>query len=436
MTDASFAAAARAPWRLRLPVAREAVLCIGLATTVGSLLVWLGPPGGDLAAHEYQRSLFLLHGFTLWDNFWYAGRYAFVGYSVLYYPLAALFGIQLLGVITVAVAAARLRSSSSGSGARRPWSARSFAFVFPGVPLAGEYPFALGAALALPRTRLSAKWPALDGGRARSPRPRSEPGRIRSARGRSRRDRRARPHASREVVRARVRVVLTAGGRAGRHASLPDRHARVSRDRGVEATAFSVGLLGLAWRPSARGGCAACWSSTCSPSSRSMWSRRGSATTSHGYATRLAGRPARRDAPALAATAAGARCRPARGSVEHRALGGRLGRAAADRTSSQAVWTAPGISQLAPEHGLPGGGRGHEPALAVAVPRACGHSPRARLVSAGRPARRHPPLRAIHRGSIHRLAPSARCGVRRAHQLAAGPQRTPRSALIRQAPPG
>ena len=74
MTDASFAAPRRVPWWLRLPVAREAVLCTGLAATVGSLLLWLGPPGGDLAAHEYQRSLFLLHGFTLWDNFWYAGR--------------------------------------------------------------------------------------------------------------------------------------------------------------------------------------------------------------------------------------------------------------------------------------------------------------------------------------------------------------------------
>src|SRR5690242_13728667 len=106
MGDVSFAADERESWRLwRLPIAREAVLCTGLAATVACLLVWLGPPGGDLAAHEYQRSLFLVHGFTLWDNFWYAGRYAFVGYSVLYYPLAALLGIALLSVLTVAVAA-------------------------------------------------------------------------------------------------------------------------------------------------------------------------------------------------------------------------------------------------------------------------------------------------------------------------------------------
>ena len=93
MGDVSFAADERLPWWLRLPVVREAALCTGLAATAASLLVWLGPRGGDLAAHEYQLSLFLHHGFTLWDNFWYAGRYAFVDYSVLYYPLAALLGI-------------------------------------------------------------------------------------------------------------------------------------------------------------------------------------------------------------------------------------------------------------------------------------------------------------------------------------------------------
>src|SRR5437763_16262999 len=123
MGDVSFAAAERASWRLwRLPIAREALLCSGLAGTVGSLLVWLGPPGGDLAAHEYQRSLYLLHGFTLWDNFWYAGRYAFVNYSVLYYPLAALLGINLLAVVSMAVAEggfALLPESDCGRDARR-----------------------------------------------------------------------------------------------------------------------------------------------------------------------------------------------------------------------------------------------------------------------------------------------------------------------------
>jgi hypothetical protein len=150
MGDVSFAAPERVPWRLRLPALPEAVLCTGLAAIAASLLVWLAPPGGDLAAHEYQRSLFLVHGFTLWDNFWYAGRYAYISYSVLYYPLAALLGLRLLAVLAVAFSAgafALLLEREWGRSAR--WAGRSFAVVWPGAILAGQLPFTLGAAFAL-----------------------------------------------------------------------------------------------------------------------------------------------------------------------------------------------------------------------------------------------------------------------------------------------
>ncbi len=148
MGDVSFARAERAAWRL--PVAREAVVCAGVATVTASLLAWLAPAGGDLAAHEYQRSFFLAHGLVLWDNFWYAGRYAFVNYSVLYYPLAALLGISLLAVLTVVVAAAALaRVLERQWGDAAVWAGRSFALVWPGVILAGQLPFALGVALAM-----------------------------------------------------------------------------------------------------------------------------------------------------------------------------------------------------------------------------------------------------------------------------------------------
>src|SRR5437588_187875 len=87
------------------PLAREAALSALGAATLAALLAWLGPPGTDLAAHAYQRALFLQHGFELWNNFWYAGRYSFVTYSLLYYPLAAALGIRLLAVVTIGVAA-------------------------------------------------------------------------------------------------------------------------------------------------------------------------------------------------------------------------------------------------------------------------------------------------------------------------------------------
>src|SRR5437867_3395087 len=77
---------------------REAILATGIAALLASLLAYLGPPGGDVAAHVYQRSVFLNNGFELWNNLWYSGRYGFVTYSVLYYPLAGLMGIKLLAV--------------------------------------------------------------------------------------------------------------------------------------------------------------------------------------------------------------------------------------------------------------------------------------------------------------------------------------------------
>src|SRR5918911_4265342 len=87
------------------PMAREALLAACVAGSLAALLLWVGPPGNDLAAHVYQRTLFLKHGFVLWNNFWYAGRYSFVTYSLLYYPLSALVGIKLLAVATVSLAA-------------------------------------------------------------------------------------------------------------------------------------------------------------------------------------------------------------------------------------------------------------------------------------------------------------------------------------------
>ena len=132
------------------PVLREATLAAGGAAALAALLVWLGPPGADLAEHAYQRTLFLNDGFALWNNFWYAGRYSFVTYSVLYYPLAALLGIKLLAVATVSTAAlafAVVVSRQWGPTAR--WSSRTFAVVWCGVVFSAAFPFALGAALAL-----------------------------------------------------------------------------------------------------------------------------------------------------------------------------------------------------------------------------------------------------------------------------------------------
>src|ERR1700753_3277755 len=115
-------------------LAREATIATALAATLAALLLWATPPGIHWAAHAYQRTFLLEHGFTIWNNFWYAGRYSFVTYSLLYYPLAALFGIRVLALVSVAPAA-----FASSMVVFRQWaiasrlSSRSFAIVWVGI---------------------------------------------------------------------------------------------------------------------------------------------------------------------------------------------------------------------------------------------------------------------------------------------------------------
>jgi hypothetical protein len=128
----------------------EALLLAGMASSLAAFLVWAAPPGTDFAAHSYQRTMFIDHGFQLWNNLWYAGHYSFITYSLLYYPLAALFGIKLLAVATVGsgtYAFATVVRREWGPAAR--WSSAAFAAVWGAFVLTGAFPFALGLALVL-----------------------------------------------------------------------------------------------------------------------------------------------------------------------------------------------------------------------------------------------------------------------------------------------
>jgi hypothetical protein len=131
-------------------LAREAAITTFAAGTIAAVLLWVGPPGVDLAAHAYQRTLLVNHGFVLWNNFWYAGRYSFVTYSFIYYPLAALLGIKALAVATISAA-----SLAFTLLVWREWgpigrvSSRTFAVLWAGIALSAAFPFALGVALGL-----------------------------------------------------------------------------------------------------------------------------------------------------------------------------------------------------------------------------------------------------------------------------------------------
>jgi hypothetical protein len=129
----------------RLSLAWRNALALGaLSGAVAAALLWLGPPGNDTAAHVYQLWLFQRHGLTPWDNYWYSGRWVFVTYSLLYYPLAALVGIKLLAVLSVATA-----SAAFARLVRWTPATVTFALVWGAYTISGAYPFLLGAAFAL-----------------------------------------------------------------------------------------------------------------------------------------------------------------------------------------------------------------------------------------------------------------------------------------------
>ena len=131
-------------------VVRESLLAAALAGVLAALFAWLGPPGNDLAAHTYLRSEFLQHGLVIWNNYWYAGRYSYITYSPLYYPLAGLIGIRPLATIMTAASAFAFSTLLGRQwGAKARWSSRSFAVLWAGIVFSAAFPFELGGMLAL-----------------------------------------------------------------------------------------------------------------------------------------------------------------------------------------------------------------------------------------------------------------------------------------------
>lgn len=67
-------------------------------------LIWQ-PRALDLSTQVFRADLWEAHGWVLWNDSWYSGQ-TIPGYSLLYPPLGALLGPQLLGVICAIAAAA------------------------------------------------------------------------------------------------------------------------------------------------------------------------------------------------------------------------------------------------------------------------------------------------------------------------------------------
>jgi len=123
---------------------------MAVALPLALALVVFGPPGVDAAAHHYLTDRFAADGWRFWDNYWYAGRYELVNYSLLFYPVAVVVGPVAVAVGAI-VAGAGLFSSllTRAFGAQAIWPSRLFAISWPALLVAGQYPFALGTACAL-----------------------------------------------------------------------------------------------------------------------------------------------------------------------------------------------------------------------------------------------------------------------------------------------
>ena len=125
--------------------------CAAIGLSVGIAISLAAPPGVDAPAHLFQTWAFTHFGFTIWNNYWYAGNYQFVTYSLLYYAAASMVGIFWVSVLACAVlggAFASMTQRRFGNAGRGP--ATAFAVTDPAVMMvSGMYPFLAGSAFAV-----------------------------------------------------------------------------------------------------------------------------------------------------------------------------------------------------------------------------------------------------------------------------------------------
>ena len=122
------------------------VVLAGAGVLIAWLLRWEGP---DWAAQIYRADLFRSHGWLLWDTGWYGGHYL-LGYSVLFPPIAATFGLYGAAGVSAAVSAwafERLLHNAYGAVGQVPALVFAAATLIP--VLFGQLPFLAGEAVGL-----------------------------------------------------------------------------------------------------------------------------------------------------------------------------------------------------------------------------------------------------------------------------------------------
>src|SRR5215470_18811963 len=126
---------------------------VALSTALAALMLLWSPPVGDLAAQVFRTELFQQAGLAIWNGSWYGGHYTLT-YSVLFPPLAALLGVQVVGGLSV-VASAYLfdRLVRDRWGAEARWATLWFAAGVVTLLADGQLTFALGVAFGLAALR-------------------------------------------------------------------------------------------------------------------------------------------------------------------------------------------------------------------------------------------------------------------------------------------
>ncbi len=135
------------------PLRPEWLPAVALSSALAFLMLLWSPPVGDLAAQVFRTELFEHAGLAIWNGSWYGGHYTLT-YSVLFPPLAALLGPQVVGMLAV-VASSYLfdRLVRDRWGVEARWATLWFAAGVVTLLADGQLTFALGVAFGLASLR-------------------------------------------------------------------------------------------------------------------------------------------------------------------------------------------------------------------------------------------------------------------------------------------
>jgi len=135
------------------PLRFEWLPAVALSSLLALAMLLWSPPVGDLAAQVFRTELFESAGLAIWNGSWYGGHYTLT-YSVLFPPLAALLGPQVVGTLAV-VASSYLfdRLVRDRWGVEARWATLWFAAGVVTLLADGQLTFALGVAFGLAALR-------------------------------------------------------------------------------------------------------------------------------------------------------------------------------------------------------------------------------------------------------------------------------------------